>query len=65
MLVFSGEYSTGMIRRCRRSYWSRLLVLWAKVIVLVGLVPPATLLGAFLDYFAAAAIESFAGSASP
>jgi len=43
---------------------SRLPVLWAKVIVLVGLVLPVTLLCAFVDFFAAAAIESSRGGSA-
>ena len=40
---------------------SRLPVLWAKLIVLAGLVLPVTLLCAFTDFFAAVAIESSRG----
>ena len=50
VLAFSGEYGTGMIRATLAVVPARLPVLWAKVIVLVGLVLPVTLLCAFLDY---------------
>ena len=43
---------------------SRLPVLWAKLIVLAGLVLPVTLLCAFLDFFAATAIESSRGGSA-
>ena len=58
VLAFSGEYGTGMIRATLAVVPARLPVLWAKVIVLVGLVLPVTLLCAFADFFTAAAIES-------
>jgi ABC-2 type transport system permease protein len=61
VLAFSGEYGTGMIRATLAVVPARLPVLWAKVIVLVGLVLPVTLLCAFADFFAAAAIESSRG----
>jgi ABC-2 type transport system permease protein len=64
VLAFSGEYGTGMIRATLAVVPSRLPVLWAKVIVLVGLVLPVTLLCAFLDYFVAAAIESSRGGSA-
>ncbi|MDQ2816122.1 MAG: hypothetical protein M3Z75_30835 [Actinomycetota bacterium] len=60
-VAFSGEYGTGMIRAALVVVPARLPVLWAKVIVLVGLVIPVTLLCAFADFFAAAAIESSRG----
>ena len=44
VLAFSGEYGTGMIRATLAVVPARLPVLWAKVIVLVGLVLPVTLL---------------------
>ena len=44
VLVFSGEYGTGMIRATLAVVPSRLPVLWAKLIVLAGLVLPVTLL---------------------
>ena len=58
VLAFSGEYGTGMIRATLAVVPARLPVLWAKVIVLAGLVLPVTMLCAFVDYFVAAAIES-------
>jgi ABC-2 type transport system permease protein len=61
VLAFSGEYGTGMIRATLAVVPSRLAVLWAKLIVLAGLVLPVTLLCAFADFFAAAAIESSRG----
>jgi ABC-2 type transport system permease protein len=64
VLAFSGEYGTGMIRATLAVVPARLPVLWAKVIVLAGLVLPVTLLCAFLDYFVAAAIESSRGGSA-
>jgi ABC-2 type transport system permease protein len=61
VLAFSGEYGTGMIRATLAVVPARLPVLWAKVIVLVGLVLPVTMLCALADFFAAAAIESSRG----
>jgi ABC-2 type transport system permease protein len=61
VLAFSGEYGTGMIRATLAVVPARLPVLWAKVIALVALVLPVTLLCAFADFFAAAAIESSRG----
>jgi ABC-2 type transport system permease protein len=61
VLAFSGEYGTGMIRATLAVVPARLPVLWAKVIALVGLVLPVTMLCAFADFFAAAAIESARG----
>jgi ABC-2 type transport system permease protein len=61
VLAFSGEYGTGMIRATLAVVPARLPVLWAKVIALAGLVLPVTLLCAFADFFAAAAIESSRG----
>ena len=61
VLAFSGEYGTGMIRATLAVVPARLPVLWAKVIVLVGLVLPVTLLCTFAGFFAAAAIESSRG----
>ena len=64
VLSFSGEYGTGMIRATLAVVPSRLPVLWAKVIVLVGLVLPVSMLCAFLDYFVAVAIESSRGGSA-
>jgi ABC-2 type transport system permease protein len=61
VLAFSGEYGTGMIRATLAVVPARLPVLWAKLIVLVGLVLPVTLLCAVVDFFAATAIESARG----
>ena len=64
VLAFSGEYGTGMIRATLAVVPSRLPVLWAKLIVLAGLVLPVTMLCAFLDFFAATAIESSRGGSA-
>jgi len=61
VLAFSGEYGTGMIRATLAVVPSRLPVLWAKVIVLAGLVLPVTLLCAVVDFFTATAIVSSRG----
>ena len=64
VLAFSGEYGTGMIRATLAVVPSRLPVLWAKLIVLAGLVLPVALLCALADFFAAAAIESSRGGSA-
>ena len=64
VLAFSGEYGTGMIRATLAVVPARLPVLWAKVIVLAGLVLPVTLLCAVVDFFAATAIESSRGGSA-
>ena len=61
VLAFSGEYGTGMIRATLAVVPSRLPVLWAKAIVLVGLVLPVTLLCALADFFTATALVSSRG----
>ena len=61
VLAFSGEYGTGMIRATLAVVPSRLPVLWAKVIMLAGLVLPVTLLCAVADFFTATAIVSSRG----
>ncbi|HEY6493372.1 MAG TPA: ABC transporter permease subunit [Trebonia sp.] len=61
VLGFSGEYGTGMIRATLAVVPSRLPVLWAKLIVLAGLVLPVTLVCAVADFFTAAALESARG----
>ena len=61
VLAFSGEYGTGMIRATLAVVPARLPVLWAKVIVLAGLVLPVTLLCAVADFFTATALESSRG----
>ena len=55
VLVFSGEYGTGMIRASLAVVPARLPVLWAKLIVLAGLVLPVTLLAAVAEFFLATA----------
>jgi ABC-2 type transport system permease protein len=64
VLAFSGEYGTGMIRATLAVVPARLPVLWAKVIVLAGLVLPVTLLCAVVDFFAATAIEFSRGGSA-
>jgi ABC-2 type transport system permease protein len=64
VLAFSGEYGTGMIRATLAVVPARLPVLWAKVIVLAGLVLPVTMLCAFVDFFAATAIVSSRGGSA-
>jgi ABC-2 type transport system permease protein len=64
VLAFSGEYGTGMIRATLAVVPSRLPVLWAKVIVLVGLVLPLTLLAAVADFFTVTALESARGGSA-
>jgi ABC-2 type transport system permease protein len=64
VLAFSGEYGTGMIRATLAVVPARLPVLWAKVIVLAGLVLPVSMLCAFVDFFAATAIESSRGGSA-
>ena len=64
VLAFSGEYATGMIRATLAVVPSRLPVLWAKLIVLAGLVLPVTLLAAMAEFFAATALESSRGGSA-
>ena len=64
VLAFSGEYGTGMIRATLAVVPSRLPVLWAKLIVLAGLVLPVTLLCAVVDFFAATAINASRGGSA-
>jgi ABC-2 type transport system permease protein len=61
VLAFSGEYGTGMIRATLAVVPSRLPVLWAKLLVLAGLVLPVTLLAALAEFFVATAIQSARG----
>ena len=61
VLAFSGEYGTGMIRATLAVVPARLPVLRAKLIVLVGLVLPVTMVCAFAGFFTATAIESSRG----
>ena len=64
VLAFSGEYATGMIRATLAVVPSRLPVLWAKLIVLVGLMLPLSLLAAVAGFFTAAALESSRGGSA-
>jgi ABC-2 type transport system permease protein len=64
VLAFSGEYGTGMIRATLAVVPSRLPVLWAKLIVLAGLVLPVTLLAATAEFFVATALESSRGGSA-
>jgi ABC-2 type transport system permease protein len=64
VLAFSGEYGTGMIRATLAVVPARLPVLWAKLIVLAGLVLPVTLLCAVADFFTATALESARGGSA-
>ena len=64
VLAFSGEYGTGMIRATLAVVPARLPVLWAKLIVLAGLVLPVTLLCAVVDFFTATALESARGGSA-
>ena len=64
VLAFSGEYATGMIRATLAVVPSRLPVLWAKLIVLVGLVLPLSLLAAVTEFFTATALESSRGGSA-
>jgi len=59
--AIGGEYGTGMIRATLAAVPARLPVLWAKLIVLAGLVLPVTLLCAVADFFIATALESARG----
>ncbi len=64
VLAFSGEYATGMIRATLAVVPSRLPVLWAKLIVVVGLVLPLSLLAAVAEFFTATALESSRGGSA-
>jgi ABC-2 type transport system permease protein len=64
VLAFSGEYATGMIRASLAVVPARLPVLWAKLIVLAGLVLPVTLLAAVAEFFVANALESSRGGSA-
>ena len=64
VLAFSGEYATGMIRATLAVVPSRLPVLWAKLIVLAGLMLPLTLLAALAEFFVTAALESSRGGSA-
>jgi ABC-type transport system involved in multi-copper enzyme maturation permease subunit len=58
VLAFSGEYATGMIRATLAVVPSRLPVLWAKLIAVVGLLLPLSLLATVAEFFTATALES-------
>jgi ABC-2 type transport system permease protein len=64
VLVFSGEYGSGMIRASLAVVPSRLPVLWAKLVVLAGLVLPVTLLATVAEFFAVTALDSSRGAAA-
>jgi ABC-type transport system involved in multi-copper enzyme maturation permease subunit len=64
VLMMSGEYATGMIRATLAVVPSRLPVLWAKLIVLVGLVLPLSLLAGVAEFFVATALESSRGGSA-
>jgi ABC-2 type transport system permease protein len=64
VLAFSGEYGTGMIRATLAVVPSRLPVLWAKLIVLAGLIMPLSLLAAVAEFFTASALESSRGGSA-
>ena len=64
VLAFSGEYATGMIRATLAVVPSRLPVLRAKLIVLVGLVLPLSLLAAVAEFFVTTALESSRGGSA-
>jgi ABC-2 type transport system permease protein len=64
VLAFSGEYATGMIRATLAVVPSRLPVLWAKLIVLAGLVLPVSLLAAVAEFYTVTALESSRGGSA-
>ena len=64
VLAFSGEYATGMIRATLAVVPSRLPVIWAKLIVLAGLMLPVSLLAAVAEFFTATALESSRGGSA-
>jgi len=64
VLMFSGEYGTGLIRASLAVVPARLPVLWAKLIVLAGLVLPVTLLADLADFLVATAIQSARGASA-
>jgi ABC-2 type transport system permease protein len=64
VLAFGGEYATGMIRATLSVVPSRLPVLWAKLIMLAGLMLPVTLLAAVAEFFVASALESSRGGSA-
>jgi ABC-type transport system involved in multi-copper enzyme maturation permease subunit len=64
VLMFSGEYATGMIRATLAVVPSRLPVLWAKLSGRVGLVLPLSLLAAVAEFFVTTALESSRGGSA-
>jgi ABC-type transport system involved in multi-copper enzyme maturation permease subunit len=64
VLLFSGEYATGMIRATLAVVPSRLPVLCAKLIAVVALVLPLTLLAVVAEFFTAAALEASRGGSA-
>ena len=64
VLAFSGEYATGMIRATLAVVPSRLPVLWAKLVVLAGLVLPLSLLAVVAEFFVGTALESARGGSA-
>jgi ABC-2 type transport system permease protein len=64
VLSFSGEYATGMIRATLAVVPSRMPVLWAKLIALVGFMLPLSLLATVGEFFVATALESSRGGSA-
>jgi ABC-2 type transport system permease protein len=64
VLLFSGEYATGMIRATLAVVPARLPVLWAKLVVVVGMVLPLSLLAVVAEFFVATALESSRGGSA-
>jgi ABC-2 type transport system permease protein len=64
VLAFSGEYATGMIRATLAVVPARLPVLWAKLVVLAGLMLPVTVLAAVAEFFTVTALESSRGGSA-
>ena len=64
VLSFSGEYATGMIRATLAVVPSRMPVLWAKLIALMGLMLPLSLLATVGEFFVATALESSRGGSA-
>src|ERR1700712_4563598 len=61
VLLFSGEYSTGMIRASMTVVPRRLPVLWAKLAVFAGVVFVASLITSFASFFIGQALLSGQG----
>ncbi len=58
VLLFSGEYSTGMIRASMTVVPRRLPVLWAKLAVFAGVVFSAAVVASFVSFFIGQALLS-------